>query len=269
MRPTRREPATAYDLAVILLIDNYDSFTWNLVQRLGELDPSLEPDRDLMVVRNDKITPEEARTLDRGGPSHIIISPGPCTPDEAGVSRDIIRAFGGETPILGVCLGHQCMADVGEMNVGRHDHPQHGKTAQIHHDGAGLFQGLPNPFTATRYHSLVVEASSVPEGADEHGDRWHVGAWCFDPPADGQTEDRKIVMGLRRQWGDASRQPLEGVQFHPESFMTVWGHRLLANFLAMGPRGREIDAARVDELVRSAEIQARGAEPPAEPAAAS
>jgi len=250
---------------VILLIDNYDSFTWNLVQRLGELDPSLEPDRDLLVVRNDKITPEEVVALGgkdpQGGPTHIIISPGPCTPEEAGVSRDIIRAFGGKVPILGVCLGHQCMADVGQMVVGRHDHPQHGKTAQIHHDNTGLFAGLPNPFTATRYHSLVVEAQSVPEGPDADGNRWDVGAWSFDPPAKPGEPDRKIVMGLRRRWSDGSSQPLEGVQFHPESFMTVWGHRLLANFLAMGPKGRVISEAHVMELVDSARRQARGAEP--------
>ncbi|MCA9310431.1 MAG: aminodeoxychorismate/anthranilate synthase component II, partial [Phycisphaerales bacterium] len=133
---------------MILLIDNYDSFTWNLVQRIGELDASLE----VHVVRNDRITSEEAEGL---GPSHVIVSPGPCTPREAGVSNDIIRTFAGRVPLLGVCLGHQCMGAGGGMPVIRHARIMHGKTSPIHHDGLGIFTDMPNPFTATRYHSLV------------------------------------------------------------------------------------------------------------------
>jgi anthranilate synthase/aminodeoxychorismate synthase-like glutamine amidotransferase len=205
---------------VILLIDNYDSFTFNLVQRLGELDPSL----DLRVFRNDKITPDEAEAL---GPSHIIVSPGPCTPAEAGNSSDIIQRFAGCVPILGVCLGHQCIGAVHGMTVARHAVPMHGKTSEIHHDAHGLFRALPNPFTATRYHSLVVLPETVPQAG------WTVSAWTDEKLEDGTT--RRVVMGLRRDWPVDSphRAPLEGVQFHPESFLTTEGPRLLANFLAM------------------------------------
>src|ERR1051325_844473 len=151
MRPLR------YRFSVILLIANYASFTWNLVQRLGELNPKLEVGRDLLVVRNDRITPDQAEALDGGkGPTRIIISPGPCTPRESGISPAIIERFAGRVPILGVCLGHQTMADMEGMTVARHVIPMHGKTSPIHHDGRGLFSGLSNPFDATRYHSLVV-----------------------------------------------------------------------------------------------------------------
>lgn len=230
---------------VILLIDNYDSFTWNLVQRLGELDPSLEPDRDLVVHRNDKITPEEAQALDAGaGPSHIIISPGPCTPAEAGVSAAIVERFAGAVPILGVCLGHQTMAAVHGMDVSRHQVPMHGKTSMIHHDGAGIFAGMANPFEAARYHSLIVPVPSVPPPPDPGHEGWALSAWTEEQMPDGSTQ--RIVMGLRRIWGTPGDQPpLEGVQFHPESFLTLEGPRLLANFLAMGPRGRLVDDARV------------------------
>lgn len=223
---------------MILLIDNYDSFTWNLVQRLGELDPSL----DLHVVRNDKITPDEAGALDHGrGPSHVIISPGPCTPAEAGVSSAMIRRFAGCVPVLGVCLGHQCIGAMHGMTVARHAVPMHGKTSEIHHDGRGVFAGLSNPFVATRYHSLVVLPDTVPAAlpsgpAPAGRDGWDVSAWTFERAPDGG--ERRVVMGLRRAWGggDGSKAPLEGVQFHPESFLTVEGPRLLANFLAMGER---------------------------------
>jgi len=214
---------------VILLIDNYDSFTYNLVQRLGEIDPSLA----LHVVRNDRITADEAAALDAGrGPSHIIISPGPCTPKEAGVSADIIRRFAGQVPILGVCLGHQCIGDIHGMTVARHAVPMHGKTSPIHHDGRGLFVGLSNPFTATRYHSLVVLADTIPPPAAD-GSGWTISAWC-DEPIDAGPTTRRVVMGLRRVWPKtaAHQAPLEGVQFHPESFLTVEGPRLLANFVA-------------------------------------
>jgi anthranilate synthase/aminodeoxychorismate synthase-like glutamine amidotransferase len=221
---------------MILLIDNYDSFTWNLVQRLGELDPSIDLERDLLVVRNDKITPDEAAGLDGGrGPSHVIISPGPCSPKEAGVSSAIIERFAGRVPVLGVCLGHQCIGDLHGMTVARHAVPMHGKTSPIHHDGKGVFRGLPSPFTATRYHSLVVLAESVP--ASERGeDGWEVSAWTDEPIDAGGT--RRVVMGLRRMWRDRGKQPLDGVQFHPESFLTEEGPRLLANFLATGARPR-------------------------------
>lgn len=218
---------------MILLIDNYDSFTWNLVQRLGELDPLLDPDRDLAVVRNDKITPQEAETMDGGvGPTHILISPGPCTPKEAGVSSDIIAHFAGRVPILGVCLGHQCMGDLHGMSVGRHHVAVHGKTSLVHHDGEGIFAGIETPTEAMRYHSLVVTPESVPTKLDADGNGWEISAWTDED--DGQGGTRRVVMGLRRVWADATKKPLEGVQFHPESFMTKEGPVMLANFLAMG-----------------------------------
>ena len=229
---------------VILLIDNYDSFTWNLVQRLGEIDPSLQPGRDLLVVRNDKIQPPEIGGLDGGrGPSHIVISPGPCTPNEAGVSGSVINAYTGKIPILGVCLGHQCMAAFDGMIVERHVIQMHGKTSPIHHDGKGLFAGMSNPFVATRYHSLVVRPSSVPPPPGPGQDGWNITAWAHED--DGAGGVRKVIMGMRRVFADASKPPVEGVQFHPESFLTLEGPRLLANFLAMGPRGRVSDPSRV------------------------
>lgn len=202
---------------MILLIDNYDSFTWNLVQRIGELDPGL----DLRVVRNDRITPEEALALK---PSHVIISPGPCSPTEAGVSNAIIEAFAGKVPVLGVCLGHQCMGHVYGMTVTRNPKVMHGKTSLVHHDGKGLFAGVPNPFVATRYHSLVVLKDTVPAKG------WVVSAWATDTFEDGST--REVVMGLRRV-GKPGEATMEGVQFHPESFLTVEGPRLFANFLGL------------------------------------
>jgi anthranilate synthase/aminodeoxychorismate synthase-like glutamine amidotransferase len=192
---------------MILLIDNYDSFTYNLVQRIGELDASL----DLRVIRNDKITADEAEAM---SPERIIISPGPCTPAEGGVSNDIIQRFEGRVPILGVCLGHQCMGYTHGMTVHRNYRLMHGKTSPIHHDNQGVFAGLSNPFDATRYHSLIVERSTINE------DEWAVSAW---------TEEGE-VMGLRRKWDKA---PIEGVQFHPESFLTLEGPALLANFLGL------------------------------------
>jgi para-aminobenzoate synthetase component 2 len=222
---------------VILLIDNYDSFTWNLVQRLGELDPSLDPDRDLLVVRNDQITPDQAAALDGGrGPSHVVISPGPCTPAEAGVSPAIIERFAGRVPVLGVCLGHQCIGAMHGMTVARHRVPMHGKTSPVSHDGRGVFAGLSNPFTATRYHSLVVLRDTVPPPPTKGQDGWAVSAWTVE------EDGAEVVMGLRRVWADSRKAPLEGVQFHPESFLTDEGPKLLANFLAMGTRGRKVAA---------------------------
>lgn len=220
---------------MILLIDNYDSFTWNLVQRLGEVDPTLEPGRDLVVVRHDAITPEQAERLDRGrGPTHVIISPGPCTPKEAGVSGEIIGHFAGRVPVLGVCLGHQCMADINGMVVERHPVLMHGKTSSIVHDGRGVFEGVSTPTTIARYHSLIVRRDSVP-ALQIGSDGWEVSASCFDEINGERVE---VVMGLRRVWADAGKQPLEGVQFHPESFMTPEGVIMLWNFLRSGPDGR-------------------------------
>ncbi len=197
---------------MILIVDNYDSFTYNLVQRLGELDAGL----DLHVVRNDKITVEEAAGL---APSHLIISPGPCTPHETGVCPALIAHFQGRIPILGVCLGHQTIADRHGFIVERHTVQMHGKTSNIHHDGRGIFAGLSNPFVATRYHSLIVRRASV-------SDEFEVSAW---------TEEEE-VMGLRWR-GPTDAAPMDGVQFHPESFLTVEGPHLLANFLAFTPAG--------------------------------
>jgi anthranilate synthase/aminodeoxychorismate synthase-like glutamine amidotransferase len=214
---------------MILLIDNYDSFTWNLVQRLGEIDPRLDPDKDLAVVRNDKITPDEVETFANGRPpDKIIISPGPCSPKEAGVSSAVLQRFAGRLPILGVCLGHQCMADANGMTVTRHAIQMHGKTSPIHHDGRGLFAGLSNPFIATRYHSLVVLPNTIPPRRDRDDSWFEVSAWCFDTI---QGTDEKVVMGLRRVYADPAKPPVEGVQFHPESFLTLEGPTLLKNFL--------------------------------------
>ena len=190
---------------MILLLDNYDSFTWNLVQRIGEIDASI----DVHVVRNDEIDPDEVERLD---PERLIISPGPCTPRETGACPSIIERMAGRVPILGVCLGHQTIGDMNGMRVQRAPVPVHGKTDMIHHDGKGLFEGLPQPFEATRYHSLVVERETVDT------DRFEISAWLEDG----------MVMGLRRRGEGA---PMDGVQFHPESFLTFAGPMLLANFI--------------------------------------
>jgi anthranilate synthase/aminodeoxychorismate synthase-like glutamine amidotransferase len=217
---------------VILLIDNYDSFTWNLVQRLGEIDRSLAIGRDLRVVRNDEVTAADVETIDGGrAPTHIIISPGPCTPKESGVSGDVITRFMGRVPILGVCLGHQTMADRHGMTVTRHVVPMHGKTSPIHHNSRGVFAGLSDPFVATRYHSLVVLPETIPVHRPGE-DGWEVSAWT-DENDEKTGGTRRVVMGLRRVWAAPAKKPVEGVQFHPESFLTVEGPRLLGNFLAM------------------------------------
>ena len=188
---------------MILLIDNYDSFTYNLVQRLGELDGGI----DVRVFRNDRITVDQVEELK---PSHIIISPGPCTPREAGVSNDVLRQFASKVPILGVCLGHQCIGHSFGGEVVRNARIMHGKTSPIHHDNQGVFRALSNPFEATRYHSLVIRRETF------HNPDFVVSAWT----------DEGEIMGVRhRTW------PLHGVQFHPESFLTVEGPRLLKNFL--------------------------------------
>jgi anthranilate synthase/aminodeoxychorismate synthase-like glutamine amidotransferase len=190
---------------MILLIDNYDSFTYNLVQRLGELDPQV----DLQVHRNDCITLEQIEAL---APSHIIISPGPCTPREAGISNDVLRRFAPHIPMLGVCLGHQCIGHVFGGEVIRNYRVMHGKISLVHHDGQGVFAGMSNPFEATRYHSLVIKRETF-QNPD-----FVVTAWT----------DEQEIMGVRhKSW------PLHGVQFHPESFLTLEGPRLLKNFMEM------------------------------------
>jgi anthranilate synthase/aminodeoxychorismate synthase-like glutamine amidotransferase len=190
---------------MILLIDNYDSFTYNLVQRLGEMNARV----DLRVVRNDKITPDEIADL---RPSHIIISPGPCTPNEAGISNEVLKRFAASVPILGVCLGHQCIGHSFGGEVIRNYRVMHGKTSMIHHDNQGVFRGLSNPFEATRYHSLVIKRETF------NNPDFLITAWT----------DEDEIMGVRhRTW------PLHGVQFHPESFLTLEGPRLLQNFVEM------------------------------------
>jgi anthranilate synthase/aminodeoxychorismate synthase-like glutamine amidotransferase len=190
---------------VILLIDNYDSFTYNLVQRFGELDPNIA----LHVVRNDQITLDEIAALK---PTHIVISPGPCTPREAGISNEVLQRFAATVPTLGVCLGHQCIGHVFGGEVVRNYRIMHGKTSLIHHDGQGVFRGMSKPFEATRYHSLVIKRETF------HHPDFVICAWT----------DEGEIMGVRhRTW------PLHGVQFHPESFLTLEGPRLLQNFITL------------------------------------
>jgi len=193
---------------MILLIDNYDSFTYNLVQRLGEIDPNL----DLKVYRNDQISLDE---IEAKRPSHLIISPGPCTPNEAGISVACVQRFIGRMPILGVCLGHQAIGQAFGGRIVRAGRIMHGKTDHIYHDGRGLFVGLENPFIATRYHSLIIEPESLPSV-------FEVSAWSDAP--DGTRE----IMGIRHK-----QYPLEGLQFHPESFLTEVGYKILERFLQM------------------------------------
>jgi len=191
---------------MLLVVDNYDSFTYNLVQYLGELGAALA------VRRNDEVDLEEVERLQ---PDAIVVSPGPGAPGQAGISSEVIRRFTGRRPILGVCLGHQVIGEVFGGRVGRAPTPIHGKTSWIHHDGRGVFAGLPNPFEATRYHSLVVHRDGLPDCLE-------VSAWT----ADG------LVMGLRHR-----AAPVEGVQFHPESILTTAGKGLLANFLRTARAG--------------------------------
>jgi anthranilate synthase/aminodeoxychorismate synthase-like glutamine amidotransferase len=187
---------------MLLVIDNYDSFTYNLVQYFGELGA------ELLVKRNDEISLPEIRALN---PEKICVSPGPCSPREAGISNEVIRTFGPRIPLFGVCLGHQCIGDVFGGKVVRAGRLMHGKTSPILHDGKGVFSGIPSPFEATRYHSLLVERASFPD--------------CLEITA--ETEEKEI-MGLRHK-----EYPIHGVQFHPESILTLEGKRLLQNFLRL------------------------------------
>ena len=188
---------------MLLLIDNYDSFTYNLFQYLSELG------QEVLVARNDKITIEEIEKL---RPERIVVSPGPSTPLRAGISNDVIRRFGPKLPLLGVCLGHQCIGHVYGGTVGRAKAVMHGKSSLVHHKGEGVLAGLPNPFSAIRYHSLAVSPEGLPDCLE-------VTAWTDDG----------TIMGLRHR-----QHPVEGVQFHPESFMTPVGKDLLRNFLKKG-----------------------------------
>jgi anthranilate synthase component 2 len=193
---------------MILLIDNYDSFTYNLVQRLGEIDSGL----DIEVHRNDQITCDGIAAKK---PTHLIVSPGPCTPTEAGISVECIQRFMGKIPLLGVCLGHQSIGQATGGVIVRAKRLMHGKTDKIHHDGQGIFAGLPNPLTATRYHSLVIRPDTL-------NPDFVVSAWADAPDGD------KEIMAIRHK-----KLPVVGVQFHPESFLTEHGHDMLRAFLAL------------------------------------
>ena len=190
---------------MVFVLDNYDSFTYNLVQYLGELGAEVE------VYRNDQITIEEVEALK---PERILLSPGPCTPGEAGILVPLIQAMAGKAPILGVCLGHQAIGEAFGGNVIRADHLMHGKTSPVQHDGKGVFAGLPTPLTCTRYHSLIVQEDSLPR----------------DLAVTARTEEHggSVIMGLRHR-----TLPVEGVQFHPESVLTQGGHQMIRNFLDM------------------------------------
>ncbi len=194
---------------MILIVDNYDSFTYNLAQRIGEIDGQV----DLKVVRNDQVTIEEIQTL---APTHLIISPGPCTPKEAGISVSCVEHFHGKIPILGVCLGHQSIGAATGSKIVRADRLMHGKTDQIHHAGKSIFTGIPTPTTATRYHSLVIQPDTL-------SDEFEIIAWTFSPS--GERE----IMGIQHR-----EHPTFGLQFHPESFLSERGVDIIKNFIEIG-----------------------------------
>ena len=191
---------------MVFVLDNYDSFTYNLVQYLGELGA------EVVVCRNDQVTVAQIEALK---PERIVVSPGPCTPQDAGISIELIRHFAGKVPMLGVCLGHQAMGAAFGGKVVRATYLMHGKTSQIQHDGRTIFSGLPAPMTATRYHSLIVREDDLPPELE-------ISAWTVEP------DGSRVIMGLRHR-----KFPLEGVQFHPESVLTAGGKNLIKNFLAM------------------------------------
>jgi anthranilate synthase/aminodeoxychorismate synthase-like glutamine amidotransferase len=191
---------------MVFVLDNYDSFTYNLVQYLGELGAKV------VVRRNDQVTVDEVKSLN---PERIVISPGPCTPQDAGISIELFRQLSGQCPILGVCLGHQALGAAFGGKVIRAPHLMHGKTSPVKHDGRTVFKNLESPFTATRYHSLIVEEKSLPAQLE-------ISAWTTE------NDGSRTIMGLRHK-----KLPVEGVQFHPESVLTVEGKRLIANFLNM------------------------------------
>jgi anthranilate synthase/aminodeoxychorismate synthase-like glutamine amidotransferase len=195
--------------SVVFVLDNYDSFTYNLVQYLGELGAAVE------VRRNDQVTVTE---IERMRPERIVISPGPCTPQDAGISIELIRHFAGKVPVLGVCLGHQAIGQAFGGNVVRNSHIMHGKTSAVVHDNKTIFRGLPMPMTATRYHSLIVEGKNLPVELE-------VSAWTTE------KDGSRTIMGLRHR-----EFPVEGVQFHPESVLTDGGKKLVENFLAVVSR---------------------------------
>jgi len=195
---------------MLLLIDNYDSFTYNLAQYLGELGEAVR------VERNDAITVDDIAAL---APARIVISPGPCTPNEAGISMGVIERYAGRIPIFGVCLGHQAIGQVFGGKIVRAENVMHGKTSKIFHDETGVFAGAPNPFVATRYHSLIIERDSLPSELEVTAKTW---------------DDE--IMGVRHRMFAGTEAPLEGVQFHPESIMTAQGMRILQNFIVMGRR---------------------------------
>jgi anthranilate synthase/aminodeoxychorismate synthase-like glutamine amidotransferase len=191
---------------VVFVLDNYDSFTYNLVQYLGELGADVE------VRRNDQVAVAEVEAM---RPERIVVSPGPCTPQEAGISIELIRHFTGKVPVLGVCLGHQALGAAFGGNVIRAKNLMHGKTSQVEHDGRTIFRGVPSPMTATRYHSLIVAEDALPAELE-------VSAWTHD------SDGTRVIMGLRHR-----RFPVEGVQFHPESVLTAEGKRMVKNFLQL------------------------------------
>ena len=201
----------AADGLPLLLVDNYDSFTWNLAQYFAELGARVA------VVRNDAITVDAIAGL---APAALVISPGPCTPNEAGISMQVIETFGGQIPLLGVCLGHQSIGQVFGGRVVRAPKVMHGKTSKVFHDEKGLFAGIENPFVATRYHSLVIAPESMPDELEVTAKTW--------------TDE---IMGVRHRGRPGWRAPIEGVQFHPESIMTTAGKAMLANFIAMAQQG--------------------------------
>jgi anthranilate synthase/aminodeoxychorismate synthase-like glutamine amidotransferase len=189
---------------MIFVLDNYDSFTYNLVQYIGEMG------QEVVVRRNDQTTVEE---IDQLRPDRIVISPGPCTPQDAGISIELIRHFAGKVPVLGVCLGHQAIGAAFGGKVVRAHNLMHGKTSSVEHDGQSIFHGIPSPFTATRYHSLIVEKRGLPEELE-------ISATCID------RDGRQVIMGLRHR-----KYPVEGVQFHPESVLTEHGKQMVRNFV--------------------------------------